>query len=516
MKFVCERCHTRYSIADDKVRQKILKIRCKTCENVITVRDPGPSAADGAAPPPPPRAPAGGVAAAREWFVAVNGEQVGPMTRSDAARRILQARTDDEIYVWKDGLDGWKAPSEVPAIHQEVNALKARTVPPRVPTPAAARAAAKAPVPRTTGVGKAAGAGKGAGHAPLSASTGGRGSVPATARLAQKESYAEEEHTQIQPFDAGLLAPEGFARPAPAGGSSGSVLPFTAPGKTSNGEAAAAAPAALDGLFNDLTPVPRPSGAVAKPVSAVHATSGFSQLVVRRSPLLKFVAAGGVVAILITLVVLVLVSHSNETRMATAPSHPVAVKPPPPVQPAIEPEPKPTVSEVSVPPPAPTVKRGAKGQPPSRAPHVATPVQPPALEPAPLSPEQASAPRRPSGGTERRVPEFKGGNRASPSAQGGGDGPSEAMINSVVKKNQTTIKSCYERALKRDDRLRSGRIDVTADLGPSGTVKAVAVTAPPEFVTVEACIKTAVRRWAFPVAPHEYRVEFPLILQGNL
>ena len=36
MKFVCERCHTRYSIADDKVRQKILKIRCKTCENVIT------------------------------------------------------------------------------------------------------------------------------------------------------------------------------------------------------------------------------------------------------------------------------------------------------------------------------------------------------------------------------------------------------------------------------------------------------------------------------------------------
>ena len=44
MKFVCERCHTRYSIADDKVRQKILKIRCKTCENVITVRDPASSA----------------------------------------------------------------------------------------------------------------------------------------------------------------------------------------------------------------------------------------------------------------------------------------------------------------------------------------------------------------------------------------------------------------------------------------------------------------------------------------
>src|SRR5439155_1469292 len=91
MKFVCERCHTRYSIADDKVRQKILKIRCKTCDNVITVRDPGSAAVSSAAvaavapPPPPPRNAPVGPAAAREWFVAVNGEQTGPLNRVDAA-----------------------------------------------------------------------------------------------------------------------------------------------------------------------------------------------------------------------------------------------------------------------------------------------------------------------------------------------------------------------------------------------------------------------------------------------
>jgi predicted Zn finger-like uncharacterized protein len=39
MKFVCDRCQTRYSIADEKVRQKILRIRCKTCGNVIVVQD---------------------------------------------------------------------------------------------------------------------------------------------------------------------------------------------------------------------------------------------------------------------------------------------------------------------------------------------------------------------------------------------------------------------------------------------------------------------------------------------
>lgn len=51
MKFLCDRCETRYSIADDRVRGKILKIRCKTCQHVITVRE-GMSADE---PPRPAR-----------------------------------------------------------------------------------------------------------------------------------------------------------------------------------------------------------------------------------------------------------------------------------------------------------------------------------------------------------------------------------------------------------------------------------------------------------------------------
>src|SRR5436309_246419 len=119
MKFQCERCKTRYSIADEKVRGKILKIRCKTCEAVITVRDgdgdpaarlvpeaasrPVVSTAGGkgrvrpavktielasvtgsmAAQPPP--APSGASAAAAraakadegEWYLSVDGTQDG-------------------------------------------------------------------------------------------------------------------------------------------------------------------------------------------------------------------------------------------------------------------------------------------------------------------------------------------------------------------------------------------------------------------------------------------------------
>src|SRR6478609_10724287 len=39
MKFVCDRCQTKYSIADERVRGKVLKVKCKTCANLITVRE---------------------------------------------------------------------------------------------------------------------------------------------------------------------------------------------------------------------------------------------------------------------------------------------------------------------------------------------------------------------------------------------------------------------------------------------------------------------------------------------
>ena len=47
MKFVCDKCNTRYSIADERVHGRVLKIRCKACNNVITVREehaPAPAA----------------------------------------------------------------------------------------------------------------------------------------------------------------------------------------------------------------------------------------------------------------------------------------------------------------------------------------------------------------------------------------------------------------------------------------------------------------------------------------
>ena len=53
MKFLCDRCKTRYSIGDERVRGKILKIRCKNCANVITVREGMMADPDGSQPSAP-------------------------------------------------------------------------------------------------------------------------------------------------------------------------------------------------------------------------------------------------------------------------------------------------------------------------------------------------------------------------------------------------------------------------------------------------------------------------------
>ncbi len=49
MKIVCENCSTKYSIADEKVRGKVFKIRCKKCGHIIVVKGTGEDAEDGAA-----------------------------------------------------------------------------------------------------------------------------------------------------------------------------------------------------------------------------------------------------------------------------------------------------------------------------------------------------------------------------------------------------------------------------------------------------------------------------------
>ncbi|WP_242396184.1 zinc-ribbon domain-containing protein, partial [Anaeromyxobacter oryzisoli] len=59
MNFSCDQCGRRYSIADEKVAGRRFRLKCRTCEHVITGHGPGAAPAV-AAPPvlaPPPAPP---------------------------------------------------------------------------------------------------------------------------------------------------------------------------------------------------------------------------------------------------------------------------------------------------------------------------------------------------------------------------------------------------------------------------------------------------------------------------
>lgn len=106
MKIECDKCGAKYSIADEKVRGKTFKIRCKKCSNVIIVRDKAASsgAVSGAAPE----------ATDPGWHLAINGETVGPIPESEVRQRYQAGEIDRDTAVWQEGFEDWVPLADVP------------------------------------------------------------------------------------------------------------------------------------------------------------------------------------------------------------------------------------------------------------------------------------------------------------------------------------------------------------------------------------------------------------------
>ena len=149
MKFTCDSCGSAYMIPDDKVGPAGVKVRCKKCGNVVTVRRPeaAPAPAPEPAPPPPAEQPQGGLddelgaafdhafggapalapapeaaapaapsaapAAPTEWFVGIGDAQVGPMPVAEVKRRWESSELGPDSLVWCAGMADWTPLSSV-------------------------------------------------------------------------------------------------------------------------------------------------------------------------------------------------------------------------------------------------------------------------------------------------------------------------------------------------------------------------------------------------------------------
>jgi predicted Zn finger-like uncharacterized protein len=550
MKFVCDRCQTKYSIADDKVRGKVLKVRCKTCQNVITVREAGvrpsvgglapvrasqrpssaavpvlsASGAEGerdeqsertsiapapagfmaelvpgrrATPPPPP--PLGDRI---EWFLALDGAQQGPFARKVLVDRLLALPKDADVHVWNEGMAGWKPPRDVPDVARDLVARRPPVVPVRPPVP---RTTPSPPVP------------------PLAARRGP--TQPLSTGVASKlpAPTASQSHAHAVPVPhAHGEDPASQPTPPPAAPGKGKET------KRRNGVGAhASSPvAAFPGVESDAMSALNlgararaPSGPLRlMEVAEATSWSGAGRVSEGRHRGTKM--AVGLLA-LVGVMIGILMLNSKKAGVTQLPTAKGGLdsealgklaetvskekSEPPKAGPTIIPEAPATA--------APEARGGGKG---TRG-HLAARGRPAASHvgttPAASTGGAAVAPAEDPNAARFRE---TGGRPVVPTATvSNRPAPSQGEISRVIANNKAGIKTCYQRALLRDSSLTHGKIVVGVSIGISGRVKSVHVDGPTSFRALEPCIKEMLARWVFPQSYEEYGTEFSYVFQGN-
>lgn len=119
MKIQCQSCQAKYTIADEKVLGKVVKIRCKKCSSTIVINgnEQQPQADDG-----------GGETnvfdyasqSNEQWTVNVADGDQRTMTLAEITAEYKNGVITDETYCWKDGMADWLPVREIEQIYGAV------------------------------------------------------------------------------------------------------------------------------------------------------------------------------------------------------------------------------------------------------------------------------------------------------------------------------------------------------------------------------------------------------------
>ncbi len=131
MKITCQACHAKYTIADEKVLGKVVKIRCKKCGATIVVDGNDPAAHTGSSRPPPPSPSFEHAAHGQRdtWTVNVGDADQRAMTAPEVVAAYRAGHVNDETFCWKDGMSDWVALREIESLHAACTAPRARAAP---------------------------------------------------------------------------------------------------------------------------------------------------------------------------------------------------------------------------------------------------------------------------------------------------------------------------------------------------------------------------------------------------
>jgi predicted Zn finger-like uncharacterized protein len=115
MKIQCQSCQAKYTIADEKVLGKVVKIRCKKCSATIVINgnEHQPQAEDAAETHVFDYANQSN----EQWTVNVADGDQRTMTSAEIASEYRAGVINDETYCWKDGMADWLPLREIEQLY---------------------------------------------------------------------------------------------------------------------------------------------------------------------------------------------------------------------------------------------------------------------------------------------------------------------------------------------------------------------------------------------------------------
>jgi predicted Zn finger-like uncharacterized protein len=197
MKIACQSCQAKYTIADDKVLGRVVKIRCKKCGATIVINGNEASGAGSAAneEAQAPNSRAFDYAAAPQneepWTVNVADGDQRTLTTAEVVAQFKAGVVNDETYCWKDGMADWLPLREIESLSSAcgIGAPPAPVAPAPAPRAAPVQPAYTAPAPVQAAAGGSGSLGAlfGGGE---TASFGSQGAAEANGRQAAQPSPA--------------------------------------------------------------------------------------------------------------------------------------------------------------------------------------------------------------------------------------------------------------------------------------------------------------------------------------
>jgi predicted Zn finger-like uncharacterized protein len=128
MKITCQSCQSKYTVSDDKVQGKTVKIKCRKCGSTIVVSSNGVTTSNGAG--------GGGadaaVTAAGTYLVNVSEGDQRSMTLQEIVDAYNSSVVTADTYVWADGMADWAPIGQVEAITSALSSPAPEAAAPRV------------------------------------------------------------------------------------------------------------------------------------------------------------------------------------------------------------------------------------------------------------------------------------------------------------------------------------------------------------------------------------------------